>query len=372
MDCGSTCLRIICKHYGRSFSAAHLRDLCHTSQEGVSMLAISDAAESLGFRTAGVRLTWDQLCKEATMPCIVYWKQVHFVVVYRIRKGMVYVSDPAQGLLAYPEADFKKCWLSSRDEEGTRNGIALLLEPGPEFFREEDDKDKQKVSFRYLLSYLRPYKSYIVQLLLAMLVGSMLSLIMPFISQNIVDVGIGTSNLSFVVVMLVAQLLLVLGQAANDLIRSWLMLHMTTRVSISLISDFLAKLMRLPIAFFDSRKVGDIMQRPPLYSACMVAGDRAYELARKGADVELAAKPIHIDEIELTDFDASKMQMSIRVVCGKGTYIRSLARDIGQALGSGAFLTALCRTRVGDVRLDQCLSFDEFPQWLEEQLKENS
>jgi tRNA pseudouridine55 synthase len=118
--------------------------------------------------------------------------------------------------------------------------------------------------------------------------------------------------------------------------------------------------------------VGDIMQRPPLYSACMVAGDRAYELARKGADVELAAKPVHIDEIELTDFDASKMQMSIRVVCGKGTYIRSLARDIGQALGSGAFLTALCRTRVGDVRLDQCLSFDEFPQWLEEQLKENS
>lgn len=118
--------------------------------------------------------------------------------------------------------------------------------------------------------------------------------------------------------------------------------------------------------------VGDIMQRPPLYSACMVAGDRAYELARKGADVELAAKPIHIDEIELTDFDAEKMQLSIRVVCGKGTYIRSLARDIGQALGSGAFLTALCRTRVGDVRLDQCLSFDEFPQWLEEQLKENS
>jgi len=266
MDCGSTCLRIICKHYGRSFSAAHLRDLCHTSQEGVSMLAISDAAESLGFRTAGVRLTWDQLCKEATMPCIVYWKQAHFVVVYRIRKGEVYVSDPAEGLLVYPEADFKKCWLSSQDEDGTRNGIALLLEPGPEFFREEDDKDKQEVGFRYLLSYLRPYKSYIVQLSLAMLVGSLLSLIMPFISQNIVDVGIGTSNLSFVVVMLVAQLLLVLGQAANDLIRSWLMLHMTTRVSISLISDFLAKLMRLPIAFFDSRKVGDIMQRIGDYS----------------------------------------------------------------------------------------------------------
>ena len=117
------------------------------------------------------------------------------------------------------------------------------------------------------------------------------------------------------------------------------------------------------------RFVGDIMQEPPLFSACMVAGDRAYELARKGQEVALAAKPIHIEEIELTAFDPEKMQMSIRVVCGKGTYIRSLARDIGYALGSGAFLTALCRTRVGDVRIEDCLTFDEFPQWLEEELK---
>jgi tRNA pseudouridine55 synthase len=115
--------------------------------------------------------------------------------------------------------------------------------------------------------------------------------------------------------------------------------------------------------------VGDIMQRPPLYSACMVAGDRAYELARKGRDVELAPKPIHIDEIELTDFNPDTMQMSIRVVCGKGTYIRSLARDIGAALGSGAFLTALCRTRVGDVRIEECLTFEDFPAWLEKVMR---
>lgn len=114
--------------------------------------------------------------------------------------------------------------------------------------------------------------------------------------------------------------------------------------------------------------VGNIMQRPPLYSACMVAGDRAYELARKGVEMELASKPIRIDEIELTDFDPELMQMSIRVACGKGTYIRSLARDIGYALGSGAFLTSLCRTRVGDVRIEDCLTFDEFPAWLEEKL----
>lgn len=115
--------------------------------------------------------------------------------------------------------------------------------------------------------------------------------------------------------------------------------------------------------------VGDIMQVPPVYSACMVAGDRAYELARKGADVELAAKPVHIDEIELTAFDPQTMQMSIRVACGKGTYIRSLARDIGYALGTGAFLTALCRTRVGDVRIEDCITFDEFPAWLEREVK---
>ena len=115
--------------------------------------------------------------------------------------------------------------------------------------------------------------------------------------------------------------------------------------------------------------VGDFMQVPPVYSACMVAGDRAYELARKGKEVELAAKPVHIDEIELTAFDPQTMQMSIRVACGKGTYIRSLARDIGYALGSGAFLTALCRTRVGDVRIEDCLTFDEFPAWLEREVK---
>jgi tRNA pseudouridine55 synthase len=116
------------------------------------------------------------------------------------------------------------------------------------------------------------------------------------------------------------------------------------------------------------RFVGDIQQVPPLFSACMVAGDRAYELARKGANVELAAKPVRIDEIELTNFDAEKKLISIRVVCGKGTYIRSLARDIGEALGSGAYLTSLCRTRVGDVRIEDCLTFEEFPQWLEDKL----
>ncbi|MCM1218336.1 MAG: peptidase domain-containing ABC transporter [Lachnospiraceae bacterium] len=289
MDCGPTSLRIIAQYYGKHYSLQNLRERCHISREGVSLLGISDAAETIGFRTTGVKLSWEQLRDEANLPCIVHWNQQHFVVVYKIekRRGQwwVYVSDPASGLLKYSEEQFLKSWLQSRElldlsvltsgapkrkEELTEllsdmnrssgKGIALLLEPTPRFYQEKGDEDK-RLKFSYLLQYLRPYKSYLVQLALAMLTASILSLILPFLTQSVVDKGIGTGNLSFVVMMLVAQVVLVLGQLANNLIRSWLMLHMTTRISISLISDFLAKLMRLPIAFFDSKMVGDIMQR---------------------------------------------------------------------------------------------------------------
>lgn len=306
MDCGPTSLRIVAAHYGRQYSLQTLRSKCHLTREGVSLLGISDAAESIGFRTAGVKLTWLQLRKTAPLPCIVHWYQRHFIVVHKIRREhgrwRVYVSDPAQGLLKYAEADFLKGWLSStvridaeqekelaqddnefeklRIEELTgeqtdsaeggwesgsdasygRAGVVLLLEPTPAFYREKGDEDK-RLRFTYLLQYLRPYKSYLFQLGLAMLTASILSLILPFLTQSVVDTGIGTGNLPFVVMILIAQVVLTLGQTANNLIRSWLMLHMTTRISISLISDFLAKLMRLPIAFFDSKMVGDIMQR---------------------------------------------------------------------------------------------------------------
>ncbi|MDR1198010.1 MAG: peptidase domain-containing ABC transporter [Prevotellaceae bacterium] len=268
MDCGATCLRIIAKYYGKSFAAATLRERCHTTREGVSMLGISDAAESMGLRTAGVKITFEQLCGEAPLPCIVHWNQKHFVVVYKIKKSkkndndtVIYVSDPASGLLEYKKDAFLKCWLSAVDEQAQKCGTALLFEPTPQFYREEGDEDKSGLRFAYLLKYLRPYKRYLVQLALGMLTGSVISLIFPFLTQSVVDIGIGTNNLNFIVVILVAQVMLTIGQTANSLIRSWLMLHMTTRVSISLISDFLGKLMRLPIAFFDSRMVGDIMQR---------------------------------------------------------------------------------------------------------------
>ena len=266
MDCGSTCLRIVAKHYGRSYSATRMRELCHVTREGVSMLGVSDAAEKIGFHTAGVKITWEQLFNDAPLPCIVHWNQKHFVVFYKIKKDKVYLSDPASGLLEYSQKDFLRCWLSSGHHESQRCGTALLLEPAPEFYNIGYDEDRTVMGLSYLIRYLRPFKAYIVQLLLGMAVGSILSLILPFVTQAIVDTGIGTNNLDFIVVMLVSQLVIVLGQMANGLIRSWLMLHMTVRLSISLISDFLSKLMRLPISFFDSKMVGDILQRIGDYS----------------------------------------------------------------------------------------------------------
>lgn len=263
MDCGPTCLQMISSFYGKSYSLQGLRSKCHISREGVSLLGISDAAELIGFRTAGVKITWEQLRDEANLPCIVHWNQRHFVVVYKIKKEkkswMVYVSDPAHGLLKYTEEQFLKSWLQDKAADAHK-GIALLLEPTPKFYSEKGDEDK-RLSFGYVLQYLRPYTQYLLQLGLAMLVATIISLIFPFLTQSMVDTGIGTGNLSFVIMILIAQVMLTIGQMANNLIRSWLMLHMTTRISISLISDFLSKLMRLPIAFFDSKMVGDIMQR---------------------------------------------------------------------------------------------------------------
>lgn len=266
MDCGPTCLRMVAKFYGRNYSLRTLRERCHISREGVSLLGISDAAESIGFHTVGVKITWEQLAREVTMPCVAHWNQRHFIVIYGIFKNLgkyeVLVADPASGLLKYDIETFRKGWLQARDESGGTNdkGILLLLEPTPRFYEEQGDCDR-KLGFSYLFKYLHPFKRYVVQLLLAMVVGSLLSMILPFVTQSVVDKGIGLDNLPFVVTMLVAQLVIVVGQTANNLIRNWLTLHMTTRVSISLISDFLSKLMRLPIAFFDSKMPGDIMQR---------------------------------------------------------------------------------------------------------------
>ena len=269
MDCGPACLCIIAKYYGRGVSLERLRMSCFKGKQGVSLIQMSSAAEQVGLHSIGVIITWEQLCHDAPFPCIVHWNQNHFVVVYKIAKHRnqwyVYVSDPAAGLLKYTEDSFLKSWLEIKGTDGNPDrGIALLLEPTPKFY-EQKDKEQQakdtKFTLKHLYKYLKPHKQNIVQIFLAMIVASLLSLILPFITQSIVDQGVTLGKLGFVKTMLIAQLLIVVGQLANDLIRNWLMLHMTARVSISLISDFLAKLMRLPISFFDTKMTGDIMQR---------------------------------------------------------------------------------------------------------------
>lgn len=260
MDCGPTCLRMITKFYGRSYSLQYLREHAFITREGVSMLGISDAAEQIGFRTMGVRVTLEQLNTELPLPCILHWNQRHFVVCYKIKNGKYYIADPASKRLVYEKEEFEHCWFSTQ-VEGKDTGTALLLEPGPEFYdREEEVKDKKR-ELSFFFRYLTPYKRELFQLILGMLTGSILQLIMPFLTQSLVDTGIRDSNLSFITLILIAQVVIFVAQLSVGFIRSWILLHMNTRINIALISDFLAKLMRLPLHFFDTKMVGDIMQR---------------------------------------------------------------------------------------------------------------
>jgi ATP-binding cassette subfamily B protein len=265
MDCGPTCLRMIARYYGKHYSLETLRQQSFITREGVSMLGISDAAEYIGFRTTGVMISFEQLVEEAPLPFIVHWKQNHFVVVYDIKKDKkkghrIYVADPALGLTKYDEADFKKCWLSTK-KENEEKGAVLLLQPGPEFLNRDDEKENRNRSLRYFLWYLTPYKSQLGQLILGMLVISILQLIFPFLTQSLVDIGIRDGNLSFITLILIAQLVIFVARLSVEFIRSWIMLHMNTRINIALISDFLAKLMKLPLRYFDTKMTGDIMQR---------------------------------------------------------------------------------------------------------------
>lgn len=260
MDCGPTCLRMIAKYYGRNYSLESLRERSFITREGVSMLGISDAAEQIGFRTMGVRITLDQLRTEIPLPCILHWNQRHFVVCYKIKKGKYYIADPAVSRVVFNEEEFGRCWFSS-SVEGKDTGTALLLEPGPDFYEREvvDEQINRKLSFFF--RYLTPYKRELFQLILGMLTVSILQLIMPFLTQSLVDTGIRDSNLSFITLILIAQLVIFIARLSVDFIRSWILLHVNTRINIALISDFLAKLMRLPLHFFDTKMVGDIIQR---------------------------------------------------------------------------------------------------------------
>ncbi|TPG29548.1 peptidase domain-containing ABC transporter [Flavobacterium pectinovorum] len=260
-DCGPTCLKIIARHYGKTINIQELRDISETTREGSNLLFLSDAAEKIGFRTLGAKLSPDRL-DEAPLPCVLHWNQNHYVVLYKIKKGTYYISDPAFGLIQYNKQDFIKFWIGNNADESTEEGIALLLEATPKFFQSDFDKEENKgLGFRLLSQYILRYKSFLIQLSIGLLASSLLQLIFPFLTQSIVDIGIQNQNIHFIYLILFAQLFLFAGRTGLELIRSWILLHLSTRINISLISDFFIKLMNLPISFFDVRMTGDIMQR---------------------------------------------------------------------------------------------------------------
>lgn len=255
MDCGPTCLKMIAGFYGKNFSLEYLRSKSYLTRDGVSLLGISDAAEAIGFRTLAVKVTVEKLEQDAPLPCILHWNQNHFVVLYKVKRGRYYIADPGSGLFTLDRDTFLKSWQGK-----STDGIALLLERTEKFYQ-VDGQQEQAKGFRFLFKYLRPYRSFVFQLLLSMLVGSAFSLIFPFLTQSLVDNGINNQNIHIVYLVLISQLALFAGGMAIELIRSWLMLHMNSRINVAIISDFLIKLMRLPIRFFDTKMIGDIKQR---------------------------------------------------------------------------------------------------------------
>lgn len=257
MDCGPACLRMIAKYYGRFYSLEFLREKSFISREGVSLLGISDAAELIGMRSLSVRIPFEKLRDEAPLPCIAHWRQRHFVVIHKVKRDKVYVADPAHGFLTYSKEEFLDGWNGT----GRNGGVVLLLEPSPEFYEKEDAGSVKKMGFGYLLSHLFAYKKYVVQLVGGMIVGSLLQLIFPFLTQALVDFGIQNQNIGFVYTILTAQLMLFAGRVSVDFIRSWVLLHLGTRINISVMSEFLIKLMKLPLSFFDTKMIGDILQR---------------------------------------------------------------------------------------------------------------
>lgn len=261
MDCGPTCLRIVAKHYGKIYSIEYLREKSHITQQGSSFGGIAEAAEIIGLTSLGANVNYETLAEQAPLPCIVHWRQRHFIVVYKIEKDKVYISDPAHGLIAYSKKEFLDGWLPKKDKSEDAETVVLLLEATPAFYDNEDETAKERIGFKFLVPYFKPYRKTLLQVFLGLFTATLLQLALPFLTQSVVDYGINYQNLSFVYLILLAQLVFFISRTAIQMIRDWLMLHMTSRINIRLLSDFLAKLMKLPIAFFDTKNTGDLLQR---------------------------------------------------------------------------------------------------------------
>ena len=263
MQCGIACLQMICNYYGKEYSLDSLSKICFATTEGVSMLGISETATSLGFHVVNVKCTVKTLT-EVSLPSILHWNQNHFVVLYRVKnEKKFYIADPGKGLVTYSLEEFKKHWIST-NSNGQDKGIAMFLETTPTFFTHQME-DKKKISgkrsFHFLFGYVKKYRKYFGQVILGLIVGSFSQLVLPFLTQSIVDVGIKNQDIGFVWLILLGQLMLTISRTAIDFIRRWLLLHISLRINISLVSDFFIKLLKLPMSFFDTKLMGDLMQR---------------------------------------------------------------------------------------------------------------
>lgn len=256
-DCAPACLQAVCRHYGLRRTLNSLRPLCLSSKEGASLFGLSRAAEQLAFRATGVRVGYEQLTLDSPLPCIVHWEQRHFVVVMKTGRRRVTVFDPAFGEIRYKKDEFLRGWALP----GEQMGIALLLEPTPELHSNNTDEEGRKFGMKNLLPYFKPYRKFISQLLVGVLLGTLLQLFVPFLTQTIVDMGIHQQSTNLITIILLAQLFLFISQLSVEFVRNRILLHVNSRVNISVISDFIRDLVRLPMSFFDTRHLGDIIQR---------------------------------------------------------------------------------------------------------------
>ena len=261
IQCGIACLQMICAHYGKKYSQDFLSNICYATTEGVSLLGIKDAAVKIGLYTISGRVTLENL-SSATLPCILHWNQNHFVVLYKVKKGSkFYIADPGKGLISYTIGEFKQHWIEVGQGESEK-GIAMFLEPTQAFYDNTNEHETRiEKPFKFLFGYVKQYRKYFFQIILGLFVGSLLQLALPFLTQSIVDIGIKNKDISFIWLILIGQLVITLSRTSVDFIRRWLLLHISMRINISLVSDFFIKLLQLPMSFFDTKLMGDLMQR---------------------------------------------------------------------------------------------------------------
>ncbi len=259
MDCGPACLKMVAAFYGRNYSIETLRKKCFITKDGVSFLGLSEAAESLGFRTVGVKVTLSMLEENVPLPCIVHWRQKHFVVIHKIKNGQVYIADPSTGAVKLTRAELIRNWATTTLEDQPA-GLALIIEPTPSLYQTEGEHESKR-GFGFLMKYIKLYRKYFLQLIIGLFLGSCIQLILPFLTQSVIDIGLNNNDIGFIYLILFAQLALIIGRMSVELIRGWLLLHIGSRVNVAVISGFLGKLMALPLSFFESRLTGDILQR---------------------------------------------------------------------------------------------------------------